>query len=163
MAPPSAIDIEAVRDTEAIVLPNPLTINGVSGRRLKAGKLVAGTAAYTSSDFFKSPVSSVLPSMDLLLTLAGHRKAQSKKMGSYAAHPHSLNIDSHSQTISASRAKLESLLALKAPRSSSRIQASSHWVEVSHAQKTSPSKKSPLSSPSHPTFPNKRQEKRVKW
>lgn len=57
MAPPSAIDIEAVRDTEAIVLPNPLTVNGVSARRLKSGKLVAGTAAYTSSDFFKAPVS----------------------------------------------------------------------------------------------------------
>lgn len=57
MAPPSAIDIETVRDTEATVLPNPLTINGVAARRLKAGKLVAGTAAYTSSDFFKSPVS----------------------------------------------------------------------------------------------------------
>jgi aromatic amino acid aminotransferase I len=57
MAPPSAIDVEAVRDTEAIVFPNLLTINGVSARRLKAGKLVAGTAAYTSSDFFKSLVS----------------------------------------------------------------------------------------------------------
>jgi aromatic amino acid aminotransferase I len=57
MAPPSAIDIEAVRDTEAIVLPDPLTINGVPARRQKAGKLVAGTAAYTSSDFFKTPVS----------------------------------------------------------------------------------------------------------
>jgi aromatic amino acid aminotransferase I len=56
MAPPSAIDIEAIRDTEGIALPNPLTVNGVSARRLKAGKLVAGTAAYTSSDFFKSPV-----------------------------------------------------------------------------------------------------------
>lgn len=76
MAPPSAIDIEAVRDTEAIVLPKPLTVNGVSARRLKAGKLVAGTAAYSDSDFFKGPVSFILPSMYLLLTLAGHRKAQ---------------------------------------------------------------------------------------
>ena len=57
MPPPSEINIEAVRDTEAIVLPDPLTVNGVSARRLKAGKLVAGTAAYTSSDHFKSPVS----------------------------------------------------------------------------------------------------------
>jgi aromatic amino acid aminotransferase I / 2-aminoadipate transaminase len=58
MAPPSAIsiDIEAVTDTEAIVLPDPLTVNGVASRRAKAGKLVAGTAAYTSSDFFKSSV-----------------------------------------------------------------------------------------------------------
>ncbi|KAH8591376.1 aromatic amino acid aminotransferase-like protein [Bisporella sp. PMI_857] len=55
MAPPSAIgiDVEGVRDTEGIVLPDPLTVNGVSARRAKAGKLIAGTAAYTSSDFFK--------------------------------------------------------------------------------------------------------------
>ncbi|KAF4628817.1 hypothetical protein G7Y89_g9336 [Cudoniella acicularis] len=53
MAPPTAIDIEGVTDTEAIVLPDPLTLNGVSARRAKAGKLVAGTAAFTSSDFFK--------------------------------------------------------------------------------------------------------------
>jgi aromatic amino acid aminotransferase I len=58
MAPPSAIsyDIESVTDTEALVLPDPLTVNGVTSRRAKAGKLVAGTAAYTSSDFFKSSV-----------------------------------------------------------------------------------------------------------
>ena len=60
MAPPSAIDIEAARDTEAIVLPYPLSIDEVSARRLKAGRLVAGTAAYTSSDFFKTPVSSAI-------------------------------------------------------------------------------------------------------
>jgi aromatic amino acid aminotransferase I len=39
------------------VLPDPLTDKGVASRRAKAGKLVAGTAAYTSSDFFKSSVS----------------------------------------------------------------------------------------------------------
>jgi aromatic amino acid aminotransferase I len=57
MAPPSAIDIEGVTDTQAVVLLNALTVNGVPARRAKAGKLVAGTAAYTSSDFFKGPVS----------------------------------------------------------------------------------------------------------
>ena len=57
MSPPSAIDIEAVEDTEAIVLTDPLTVNGVPARRAKAGKLVAGTAAYTTSNFFKSLVS----------------------------------------------------------------------------------------------------------
>ncbi|TVY43480.1 Aromatic amino acid aminotransferase [Lachnellula occidentalis] len=57
MAPPTAIDIEGVTDTQAIVLPDPLTINGVSARRTKAGKLVAGTAAFTSSDQFKSETS----------------------------------------------------------------------------------------------------------
>ncbi|TVY13197.1 Aromatic amino acid aminotransferase [Lachnellula arida] len=57
MAPPTAIDIEGVTDTQAIVLPDPLTINGVSARRTKAGKFVAGTAAFTSSDQFKSDTS----------------------------------------------------------------------------------------------------------
>src|SRR6266536_6595848 len=56
MAPPTAIDIEGVRDTASFALPDPLTVSGVSARRTKAGKLVAGTAAYTSSDYFKSPV-----------------------------------------------------------------------------------------------------------
>jgi hypothetical protein len=57
MAPPTAIDVEAVTDTEAIVMPDPLTVNGVSARRAKAGKLIAGVAAATSSDQFKTPVS----------------------------------------------------------------------------------------------------------
>ena len=59
MAPPSAISIsiEGVTDTQAVVLPGPLTVNTVTARRAKAGKLVAGTAAYTTSDFFKCPVS----------------------------------------------------------------------------------------------------------
>lgn len=82
MAPPTAIDIEAVTDTQAIVLPDPLTINGVSARRAKAGKLVAGTAAFTSSDFFKSSVSLSYPRSSLLLTLPALWKAQGQKMGS---------------------------------------------------------------------------------
>jgi aromatic amino acid aminotransferase I len=56
MAPPTAIDIEGVLDTKTIVFPDPLTVNGVSARRAKAGKLIAGTAAFTSSDFFKHQV-----------------------------------------------------------------------------------------------------------
>jgi aromatic amino acid aminotransferase I len=59
MAPPSAIDVEAVTDTESIVLPTPLTSKSIAARRTKAGKLVAGTAAFTSSDYFKGPVSLV--------------------------------------------------------------------------------------------------------
>ncbi|KAM0129988.1 hypothetical protein ACHAO1_008140 [Botrytis cinerea] len=55
MAPPTAIDIEGVVDTESIVLPDPLTVNGVSARRAKAGKFVAGVAAFTTSDHFKNP------------------------------------------------------------------------------------------------------------
>jgi len=57
MAPPSAIEVEGTRDTEGIALPDPLTVNGIPARRAKAGRLVAGTAAYTSSDYFKSHVS----------------------------------------------------------------------------------------------------------
>lgn len=34
----------------------PLTLAGIAARRAKAGKLVAGTAAYSDSDMFKSPV-----------------------------------------------------------------------------------------------------------
>jgi len=60
MAPHSAIDIEAVTDTEAISIPEALTVKGVSARRAKSGKLVAGIAAHTTSDFFKSPVSTEL-------------------------------------------------------------------------------------------------------
>jgi hypothetical protein len=54
--PPSAIEVEGVRDTEGIpLIQQPLSINGFTARREKAGRLVAGTAAYTSSDFFKGP------------------------------------------------------------------------------------------------------------
>jgi hypothetical protein len=65
MAPPTAIDVEAVTDTEAFVIPDPLTVNGVSARRAKAGKLIAGVAAATSSDQFKTPVSIPLPNQVL--------------------------------------------------------------------------------------------------
>ncbi|KAI1739314.1 aromatic amino acid aminotransferase-like protein [Xylaria scruposa] len=35
--------------------PVPLTVEGIAAQRAKAGKLVAGTAAYSDSDMFKSP------------------------------------------------------------------------------------------------------------
>lgn len=56
---PHSIEIEAVTDTEAILIPDPVlaTTDTVLARRAKAGKLIAGTAASTSSDFFKSPSS----------------------------------------------------------------------------------------------------------
>jgi aromatic amino acid aminotransferase I len=57
MAPPAAIDVVSVSDTQGIVIPDALTVNGVSSRRAKAGKLNGGTAAFTSSDYFKHPVS----------------------------------------------------------------------------------------------------------
>ena len=56
MSPPSAIEVDTGIDTTSITLPGPLTTKGVAARRAKAGKLVAGTAAYTSSDYFKGPV-----------------------------------------------------------------------------------------------------------
>lgn len=59
MAPHVAVDVEGVSDTQGIVLPNPLTVNDITNRRVAAGKLVAGTAAFTSSDHFKKPVSQV--------------------------------------------------------------------------------------------------------
>lgn len=58
MAPHSSIDVEVegIRDTEGIAIPNPLILDAISARRLKAGKLVAGIAALASSDQFKSSV-----------------------------------------------------------------------------------------------------------
>ncbi|KAI0137038.1 aromatic amino acid aminotransferase [Xylariales sp. AK1849] len=35
--------------------PEPLTVEGIKARRVRAGKLIAGTAAYSDSDMFKSP------------------------------------------------------------------------------------------------------------
>jgi aromatic amino acid aminotransferase I len=48
-----------VTDTETIIFPDPVlpSTSSVAARRAKAGKLIAGTAASTSSDFFKGPVS----------------------------------------------------------------------------------------------------------
>ena len=61
MAPPSAIDIRGLTDTEALIYPDPLTVNEVTERRAKAGKLIAGVAAGTSSDLFKSKVCATFP------------------------------------------------------------------------------------------------------
>jgi aromatic amino acid aminotransferase I len=62
MAPPSAIDIRGLTDTEAVIYPDPLTVKEVAERRAKAGKLIAGVAAGTSSDLFKSKVRATSPS-----------------------------------------------------------------------------------------------------
>ncbi len=56
MAPPSAIGIEGVSDTQGLAIPDPLTVNGLSAHRAKAPKLVAGVAAWSSSDMFKTLV-----------------------------------------------------------------------------------------------------------
>ena len=81
MAPPSAIGLVAVSDTEALVLPSPLTVNGVSARRAKAGKLIAGTAAATSSDHFKSKVGSHHIFSSIGADNSVFWKTQSKEMG----------------------------------------------------------------------------------
>ena len=51
---PTAIDTEDVSDTQGIITPDLLTVNGLLARRAKAPKLVAGVAAWTSSDMFKT-------------------------------------------------------------------------------------------------------------
>lgn len=65
MAPPSAIDIRGLTDTESLILPDPLTVNDVNERRAKAPKLVAGVAAATSSELFKNKVCVLLSSTKL--------------------------------------------------------------------------------------------------
>jgi hypothetical protein len=56
MGYPATIDVEGVSDTQAVVIPNPLTVNGLLAHRARAPKLVAGVAAWTSSDMFKTLV-----------------------------------------------------------------------------------------------------------
>ncbi|KAI2633708.1 PLP-dependent transferase [Hypomontagnella submonticulosa] len=55
---PSNVGNVGLAEKDAVIGPQanePLTINGIKARRAKAGKLVAGTAAYSDSDMFKSP------------------------------------------------------------------------------------------------------------
>lgn len=53
---PSAIDIkvQGETDTTAVVIPNPLDVNALASWR-KTGTVPTGTAAFSSSDMFKSP------------------------------------------------------------------------------------------------------------
>lgn len=57
MAPPSATEgpreVTAVTDTQGVVFPNPLTLDGIPIRRTKAGRLVAGVAAASDIELFK--------------------------------------------------------------------------------------------------------------
>ncbi|KAL8862787.1 MAG: hypothetical protein Q9178_000729 [Gyalolechia marmorata] len=55
MLPPSAFDVEAATDTQAITFIEKFTVNGVSARRSKAPAVSTGLATYASSDMFKSP------------------------------------------------------------------------------------------------------------
>jgi hypothetical protein len=55
MSPPSAIDVDvqAIDDTTAITIPNPLTLEDVTARREATGKLIAGVAAVANVEQFK--------------------------------------------------------------------------------------------------------------
>ena len=51
------IDLHAVTDTTAIILPDPTTIDDVTRRRAQnAGLFAGGIAAFATSDFFKEGV-----------------------------------------------------------------------------------------------------------
>jgi len=51
MAPHADVHVEAVTDTEAITMPDPLSL--IAARRTKAGKMIAGTAAPSNPEIFK--------------------------------------------------------------------------------------------------------------
>ena len=53
---PSAIEPQAIADTQAAAFVDRLSVNGVETRRLKAPKFGQGVAAHASSDMFKSLV-----------------------------------------------------------------------------------------------------------
>lgn len=57
MAPPGAIEVEAITDTQGVTLPNPLTApvkeNDIYGRRRKTEKSAWGIAAPTDSDKYR--------------------------------------------------------------------------------------------------------------
>lgn len=53
MAPHAQVDLESLTDTQSIPFPDPLTINDVSAKRANESKMVAGVAAWSSSDLFK--------------------------------------------------------------------------------------------------------------
>ncbi|KAI8632580.1 PLP-dependent transferase [Xylariaceae sp. FL1651] len=56
--PPTNVGGIGLAEEDTIIgeqAPEPLTLDGIAARRAKAGKLVAGTAAYSDSDMFKSP------------------------------------------------------------------------------------------------------------
>ena len=56
MSPPSALDVEAVSDTQAVSFVERLNVDGVAARRNKAPPVATGVAAYATSEMFKSPV-----------------------------------------------------------------------------------------------------------
>lgn len=75
MAPPIAIDIQSVTDTQVATITGPFSINGVSARRAKAPQIDGGLVAHASSEMFKGPVcccfSALLQSYLVLRLLRG--------------------------------------------------------------------------------------------
>lgn len=58
MASLSASEVPAATDTQAMILLDHFSVDGVAARRAKAPALSGGVAAYASSDMFKSDVRS---------------------------------------------------------------------------------------------------------
>ena len=65
MVPPTALDVQAITDTQIATFSDGLSVNGVAARRSKAPAISGGIAAHASSDMFKSPVGNT----------SGHHKA----------------------------------------------------------------------------------------
>lgn len=55
MAPPSALDMGGISDTQIATFTDKLSVNGIPARRSKAPKMPVGIAAHASSDMYKSP------------------------------------------------------------------------------------------------------------
>ena len=56
MALPSAADVFAITDTQAVTFTDRLSVSGVPARRSKAPVMSPGVAPVVSSDVFKTPV-----------------------------------------------------------------------------------------------------------
>lgn len=56
MAPPTAIHTNGYEDPTPKIVPEPLTVAGVSARRAKAPKISGGIATYAGSEMFNGPV-----------------------------------------------------------------------------------------------------------
>ncbi|OKL58059.1 hypothetical protein UA08_06677 [Talaromyces atroroseus] len=95
---PSAVEMEVKgeTDTTAVVVPNPLDINGLASWR-KKGAVPTGTAAFSSSDMFKSPACYTKPKAKrwdhILSTEAKSRKPSSLKgAAKYLSRPGMISL-----------------------------------------------------------------------
>lgn len=95
---PSAVDIEVkgVTDTTAVVVPNPLDINALASWR-KKGAVPTTTAAFSTSDMFKSPACYTKPKAKrwdhILSTEAKARKPSTLKAAAkYLTRPGMISL-----------------------------------------------------------------------